>query len=480
MKIKSLVVISGFMLPCLAAAIYVQKQKNVSPTEITQKETELPHLEGIHVEQFSCCKKPEQVKSCVFKTLMGEESSDSGFVHKTPEKSLTALKGGLSWLVSAQHNDGGWSSEESAFGGSNSDSRKKGRNKDKMDYTEGYRNLNKADAPQEMEADPASTAMACMALLRCGNTFTSGQYQGQLKKGLEYLLHAVESHTQNQNTITSLTNTQPQRKLGSNIDVVLTAQCLSNILHYLPNQDVQEKRIRQCLEICVKKIQQNQASDGSFKGNGWAGVLQSAFANNALEAADAQGITVDAEVLKRSRDYQKGNYDVNSGNAKTDMGAGVMLYSLSSSGRAAAAEARDAKKEINKAKKAGKLKETDDITVDNLRKAGLDESDAMKYSTAYQVNSAASARAGSEEIMTGYGNNGGEEFLSFLQTGEGLVIAKDDTWQKWYDNVSGKLINIQNQDGSWNGHHCITSPVFCTATCLLVMSIHNEVDFLQK
>lgn len=46
--------------------------------------------------------------------------------------------------------------------------------------------------------------------------------------------------------------------------------------------------------------------------------------------------------------------------------------------------------------------------------------------------------------------------------------------------MSGRLVQIQNEDGSWNGHHCITSPVVCTATCLLILSIDKDIDFLVQ
>jgi hypothetical protein len=82
--------------------------------------------------------------------------------------------------------------------------------------------------------------------------------------------------------------------------------------------------------------------------------------------------------------------------------------------------------------------------------------------------------------MDGFGSNGGEEFLSYLQTGESMIINKDNTWQNWYDNISGRLVHIQNNDGSWNGHHCITSPVFCTATCLLILSVNEDIDKLTE
>ncbi len=95
------------------------------------------------------------------------------------------------------------------------------------------------------------------------------------------------------------------------------------------------------------------------------------------------------------------------------------------------------------------------------------------------INSA-KVQAQRADVMDGFGSNGGEEFLSYLQTGESMIIGKDNSWQQWYDNISGRMLKIQNNDGSWNGHHCITSPVFCTATSLLILSINNDIDSLTK
>ncbi len=104
----------------------------------------------------------------------------------------------------------------------------------------------------------------------------------------------------------------------------------------------------------------------------------------------------------------------------------------------------------------------------------------MKYSTAYEVYQSAKVQAQRADVMDGFGSNGGEEFLSYLQTGESMVIGKDNSWQQWYDNISGRMLKIQNNDGSWNGHHCITSPVFCTATSLLILSINNDIESLTE
>jgi hypothetical protein len=160
------------------------------------------------------------------------------------------------------------------------------------------------------------------------------------------------------------------------------------------------------------------------------------------------------------------------------MGAGVVLYSVTGSARASAKEARRVKEEMEQAKKDGRLAANAPATVENLQKIGFSRDEAANYSTAYEVYESAKVQAQRDDVMDGFGSNGGEEFISYLQTGESMIINKDNTWKQWYDNVSGRLIHIQNNDGSWNGHHCITSPVFCTATCLLILSVNNDIDKL--
>jgi hypothetical protein len=78
--------------------------------------------------------------------------------------------------------------------------------------------------------------------------------------------------------------------------------------------------------------------------------------------------------------------------------------------------------------------------------------------------------------MEGFGSNGGEELMSYLMTGESILMQGGNEWKQWYETMSKKIMAIQNNDGSWEGHHCITSPVFCTATALLILSIHDDMD----
>lgn len=402
-----------------------------------------------------CCKPPGEhtVSGCVFKTVMGEDSLDALMEMPIPENASKAIERGLIWIKKAQHPDGGWGA--------------------------GYHHLQNEMDPHQVKSDPATTAMVAMAILRTRAAQSETEYSMALQRGTEYLIQATLNSDPNSENITSLTSTQPQSKLGANIDVVLTAQFFSNLMDYPQQMQDNKEQVKKCLEICVSKIERSQDADGSFKNDGWAGVLQSSYANNALESAEKKGAKVNKEVLTKSRDYQKSNMNVATGDVKTDRGAGVMLYSVSSTARGSASEAREVKDHVRKAKASGLLKAEDEVSVENLKKIGYADDQAYKAATAYEVNKLSKQQAQTDAVMSGFGNNGGEEFMSFLQTGEGLIIAKDLEWKAWYEKVSAKLLQIQNNDGSWNGHHCITSPVFCTATCILILSVNNDLNNLQ-
>ncbi len=402
--------------------------------------------------QVVACATPE--KACVFMTLTGLAAFDTSQVTVNSKLIDASLRSGLNWLMQAQQQNGGWGAGS-------------------------HQNQNVRD-PHAVQSDPATTALVGMALLRTGEKPFEGKEAMRLKKAVSYLLDAVNNAPAQAVNITTLTNTQPQTKLGKNIDVILTAQFLGNALHHLDGNKELKKQVESALQKCVEKIQQGQDRDGGWKDGGWAPVLQSALANNALEGAKDRGAKVDDKVLERSRDYQKQNYDVKTNSAVTGKAAGVMLYSVSSSARASAREARKAKETIEEAKKKGTLDSKAEVNEANLEKAGLSKTEAMQYATAYKIKGAAASRAQDADVITGFGNNGGEEFISYLMTGESLVIGGNNDWKSWYEKMSGRLVQIQNADGSWNGHHCITSPVFCTATCLLILSIDKDIEFLIK
>ena len=362
---------------------------------------------------------------------------------------------GVEWLVKAQHPDGGWGAGSHA-------------NQQLRD-------------PGQVVTDPATTAFVALALVRAGSTPESGPYRETLNRATLYLLHVVESAPPNGPRITSLEGTQPQAKLGPLVDTGMTSQYLARILPALTKGSPLQQRVDVALDRCVHKLEDSQQVDGTWNGaGGWAPVLQSSLSTSALEMAQVAGKRIDGEKLARARQYQKGNYDAATGRVEAGAAAGVELYAFSSAQRAAAAEAVEAVGYVQAAKDKGDLAAGAPVSVDNLKKAGLDDRKARSLNEAYHLRNAQLRRLADDQLLSGFGSNGGEEYLSYLQTSESLVIAGGNEWESWRKKMSARLAKIQSQDGSWTGHHCITSPVFCTAAVLQCLTADRDAAALQR
>ena len=390
---------------------------------------------------------------CVMKTIFELENTSSSpdFLHQ-PELPVTvkeSIRTALQWMVKAQLPDGGWGA--------------------------GFHARQDVRDPHAVSADPATTSLVLLSLLRTGNTLNSGTYKQEVNKATIFLLNAVEQWTADQPRLTTLSGTQPQQKLGQNIDAILTTQYLTTLLKY-HNRHPWKERIDRALQKCVKRIEREQDHDGNWKGGGWAPVLQSALADQALENAKDAGMEVDSDVMKKSKMYQKSNFDMETKSAITGKSAGVLLYSLSSTTRSSAKEAKKAKVILENAKKEGKLKAEDEMNEENLQRAGIAPAEAKELATAYMINDNTKNQSTRDDVMTGFGSNGGEELISYLLTGESIMLQGGNEWRSWYETMHKRIIAIQKNDGSWEGHHCITSPVFCTAAALLILSISNDME----
>jgi hypothetical protein len=238
--------------------------------------------------------------------------------------------------------------------------------------------------------------------------------------------------------------------------------------------------VTKAIDKCVRKIQQSQGKDGNWAAGGWAPVLQSSLMNSSLEMAQAAARPVDASALGKSREFQKKQVDAGTKTVSGAGSAGVELYALSSNIRATAAEAEAAGRLIEDAKREGKLKADSRVTVENLVAAGLAEGKAADLEKSYAQNSFAVAKMAEDKVLDGFGNNGGEEFLSYMQKSEALLIGGGDGFEKWNGRMNERLQKVQNQDGSWSGHHCITSPVFCTAAVVLTLAADRDAQLLRE
>jgi hypothetical protein len=74
-----------------------------------------------------------------------------------------------------------------------------------------------------------------------------------------------------------------------------------------------------------------------------------------------------------------------------------------------------------------------------------------------------------EQFIKGFGNNGGEEYLSYMNISETLVVRGGKQWEAWDKGISDVLNLNQDKDGGWSGKHCITGRTFCTAAALLTL-----------
>ena len=375
------------------------------------------------------------------------------------------LEKSIQWLAEAQFENGGWGA--------------------------GQNTSQQIRDPKAVQTDPATTAFSAMALLRSGNTLTKGKHSKNIKMAVKYLLIAVEDAKDEDLSITTVRGTQPQSKLGQNIDVSITLQFLAKILPEAKHDKKLENRINSAMDKCIAKLEGTQMADGSWNAAGWAPVLNSAMANNALEYSNAVGREVKKETLDKSQKYQAGNYDDESGGISSGKAAGVQLYAYSATQRATAQDALEVQ-EFIKAKSTEPvdtkappppIMSIEDIPEEEATfeylKDSFSEEKARKLAKSYTANKAATKSLQNDAVLSGFGNNGGEEYLSYAMTSESLVAAGDEkSWNEWHTKMQNRLSSVQNPNGSWSGHHCITSPVFCTAAVVMTLTADRDVDIL--
>jgi len=453
MKNKKLILLSSLV----ATACFAKSIAPETAEAVKSKKIKLDPAEQ-RIELLT--QKPafgSRVSALTSEQVQGEHKIDQiedDYIYE-PESIPPFIEKALEWLAEAQHEDGTW--------GAGSSSRQNVRD------------------PHAVKGDPATTAFSAMAFLRSGHTPKKGKYKTAVRKATEALVKIVEASPAEGPKITQLTGTQPQAKMGQYVDTSLTARFLARVLNELPKKSKLKKRVDQAIDKCIAKIQNSQQKDGSWKGGGWAPVLQSSLAEQALEIAQSAGKEIDEEVLKRARENQKDNFDDNSGKVRSDKAAGIELYAFAGAQRATASETLEANDIIEKAKKEGKLPQAAKPTVDNLRKIGIRDEKAQSLAKSVAQNERQQARVQNDNaLLTGFGNNGGEEFLSYLMTSESLVITGGEAWEKWDEKMHRRLRKIQSNNGSWTGHHCITSPVFCTAAVVQCLNTFKDAETLRN
>jgi hypothetical protein len=358
--------------------------------------------------------------------------------------SRVAVEKGAKWLASVQGTDGGWGQD----GGDPS-------------------NVRKSVALESKGNDVANTALAAMALLRAGN-----RYRPNVERALDFILRKVESSSPEGLSISDVNQTQVQRKLGPYIDTFVASMLLAQVEGTFDKSS--NARIRSGLAKCVAKIQQNQTRDGSWNaGGGWAPLLGTSLASRSLYEASKKGLSVDKQVLARADAYtvknQKDRDSIASGGrVGVGRGAGVGAGSGSGVGPSAGSVSVDGGS-VALLSAAGVPLYQDAQALEQLSRTP--ESRQKNASEIAAIN----GRLSDSKFVEGYGSIGGEEFFSYLNISDGLKRSGGKAWSEWYAKISEKILKLQNDDGTWAGHHCITGR--CAVTSAAILNLTADRDY---
>jgi hypothetical protein len=378
-----------------------------------------------------------------------------------PKDLSSAVKSGLAYLVKSQQDDGGWNQGGGWRVGGTGGGRVEGKN-------------------VEDPSDIGNSCFVLLALLRAGNTPTDGEYKDAVAKGLKFVISKVEKADKDSLYITDVRGTQLQSKIGNYVDTFLVNLVLAE---FRGKSGDQEKQLVAALEKTMTKIVRHQTADGGFAGNnGWATTLSMGICNKSLVRAKERGAVVDDKALQRAMAQAKSSNDntapkvvggggATSGPAAPVAGragdAGVALYRVGQGAGNYQDVVNSLRVDAEKAKQV--LKDANAKPEDRKRaeKKLQEAQQAEQENDKVQANLAKNVR--NDQFVAGFGNNGGEEFLSFMNISETLVLLGGKDWEDWDAKMVKGLEKAQDKDGSWQGHHCITGKTFCTAGALLVL-----------
>ena len=354
---------------------------------------------------------------------------------QTPPEELPPLKlmseqsadKGIQWLVSVQGDNGGWGQD----GGGTS-------------FVRVGENL------ESNGNDVANTAIAVLALVESGHTPNKGAHGKAVRQGLEFILERIEASPAEGLAVTAVTGTQIQRKLGPFIPTFLSARLLAEVDGEIDDAKL-SRRVRAGLEKCVRKIEDNQQDDGSWNvSGGWAPILGTSMASRSLALAKEKKVDVSEMVMARVDDYTKNSAKP----AASTRGRGL-------AGGAAAEIAADAASAGVALYKGAQI-------IEQLSRTEEDR-EANKDEIAVVTKQLASGR-----FVRGFGSYGGEEFFSYLNISDSLRRTGGKEWQDWNGQIKTTLVRLQNEEGSWAGHHCITGRVAVTGAAVLTLMVDEE------
>jgi hypothetical protein len=275
--------------------------------------------------------------------------------------------------------------------------------------------------------DIGCTAMVGLALMAQGNTPVEGAKSREVQRILTFILRAADNMPSDD--ITSQMGTQLQNKIGRHAHSFFAATFLAEVI----GEGWDTEPVRTALKRVVAAIVRSQTAGGNWGDQSWAPMLGTVMGWVALRAAHYAGIRVGgspdltAKHLVQQMQVQLAQHQ------------GSWMHTL--------------------------YKNATGIRV--LYALGMEDEPIAKRALA-DVKQLVS------KDNTAFSQAGGEEYLAFHLITETMLQKGGDDWAAWYPTMRDRVVGVQNSDGSWTGHHCITSRTFCTAAAILVLTAPNR------
>ena len=275
--------------------------------------------------------------------------------------------------------------------------------------------------------DIGCSAMVGLALMAQGNTPVEGPRSREVQRILSFILRATENMPQDD--ITSMTGTQLQNKIGRHAHSFFAALFLAEVI----GEGWDTEPVRTGLKRVVAAIVRSQTAQGHWGDQSWAPMLGTVMGWVSLRATHYAGMKVGNSpeiTAKHLVDQMRVNLAQHQGS---------WMHTL--------------------------YKNATGIRV--LYSMGL-EHEAVAKKAFEDVLTVVS------KDNTPFSQAGGEEYLAFHLITETMLQKGGDDWATWFPTIRDKILAVQNADGSWTGHHCITSRTFCTAAAILVLTSPNR------
>jgi len=365
---------------------------------------------------------PARVPSNSVEPVARSTSVPTGFLGLPP-----AARRGIKWLLVHQNQDGGWS-EQGAGGGA---------------------------------SDLGYTALGGLALLATGSTPSEGIFAPAIGRALGFVTEQLGREgalTETRAPSPTTPRTQLHNKIGTMADLGISGLFLVRA-HGRMATEKENRRLDRLCRATIAELEQAQQDDGSWNlPTSWAPIHGTAFVGCALHEARARDLPVSGRTLARLERFTLAQIDAidappapskaprkgavvtpRAGEEGSSLGpagpghAGVLLYSVSQ----------------------GLVELT---RTPELRKRHAQQIEKLV------------AKSAEKGVLGGFGSMGGEEYIAYALIAESLLRVESRDAGTWHASIVGQLSKLQNADGSWSGHHCITARTPVTGLAILALA----------